>query len=177
MPVDWPRFLRHSGQGQTSAFFAEVARGSSAVQRPRETEPRAGAGVRELLEQAPPNQRHKLLLAHVREQAAKVLGSDANDTIDPRQPLQELGLDSLMAVELRNLLGAGLGLSRSLPSTLVFDHPTIAALTDYLAAEVLSFDGASKDAPPPAADVVGQIEDLSDEEVERLLSRKATGAR
>lgn len=46
------------------------------------------------------------------------------------QPLRELGLDLLMAVQLRNALGLTLG--RTLPATLLFNYPTISELTDYL---------------------------------------------
>ena len=52
-----------------------------------------------------------------------------------RQPLNELGLDSLMAVELRNVLGRRVG--RTLPATLLFDYPTIEALSDISAERLL----------------------------------------
>ena len=51
--------------------------------------------------------------------------------VQPDQPLMEAGLDSLGAVELRTSLGAKFGVE--LPATLVFDYPSIAALTGYLA--------------------------------------------
>lgn len=50
------------------------------------------------------------------------------------QPLMEAGLDSIGAVELRSLLSAKFG--AELPATLIFDHPTAAALAAYLASSL-----------------------------------------
>jgi acyl carrier protein len=112
----------------------------------------------------------------------RVLGFEAADTVDARRPLSELGLDSLMAVELRNLLGASVGLTRALPATLLFDHPTIEALVDYLAAEIPGMESGpeSTTAETPvevdaSGDALDRIEQLSDEEVERLLRQKSMG--
>ena len=68
---------------------------------------------------------------------ARVIGASAADAIDPRQPLNEIGLDSLMAVDLRNRLGTGLGLARSLPATLVFDYPTHRGAGDVFGARAV----------------------------------------
>ncbi len=74
-------------------------------------------------------------------QALKVLGLDAGSALDPQRPLNELGLDSLMAVELRNALSLALG--RPLPATLLFDYPTLDALAGHLGREL------SDDLPAP----------------------------
>ena len=63
----------------------------------------------------------------------KILGLRATHQIDPREGLMALGMDSLMAVELRNQLVEQM--ERPLPSTLLFDYPTVEALTDYLLQE------------------------------------------
>ena len=70
----------------------------------------------------PRGNRRAVLETRVLELATKVLGLDGGQVPDVRRPLQELGLDSLMAVELRNALRR---LGRPLPSTLLFDHPTV----------------------------------------------------
>jgi acyl carrier protein len=101
----------------------------------------------------------------------KALGLDPARPPDRSRPLQELGLDSLLAVELRNVLSNGLGLPRRLPATLLFDYPSVTAITNYLAGELLPADerevpaAAARDGQAELAEIAG----LSDEEAEAML--------
>nr|CRI73799.1 CongC protein [Streptomyces conglobatus] len=79
---------------------------------------------------AGPAERREALTALVHAKLAEVLGPDTPRTVDEDTPLSEQGLDSVGATELRNLLNAATGLD--LPVTLVFDHPTTAAIADRL---------------------------------------------
>jgi myxalamid-type polyketide synthase MxaB len=83
------------------------------------------------LETAPASDRLNLLQQHVYLQVRQVLGLDSSFNLEPEQNLFEVGMDSLMAVELRNRLHSML--DRAVPANMVFDHPNIAALTSYLA--------------------------------------------
>jgi hypothetical protein len=89
-----------------------------------------------------------------------------------------IGLDSLLAVELRNTLGTELG--QPLSATLLFDYPTIDALTDFILDEVLALEEPAVSKPKGAtaapASLVDSIEDLSDDEVERTLAARAKRA-
>ncbi|WP_051021576.1 type I polyketide synthase [Nocardia araoensis] len=79
---------------------------------------------------APAPERAAIVLDVVREQVAGVLGHISGDAIDPAAPFTELGFDSLAGVEFRNRLAKTTGVQ--LPSTLVFDHPTAAAVAAFL---------------------------------------------
>lgn len=92
-------------------------------------------------ERMPSSARRDLLTAHVRGLVSKTLGCREPDKIELGQRLFDLGLDSLMAIELRSYLQKSL--ECILRSTLLFDYPTIEALVDYLAIEVLGLEESS----------------------------------
>ncbi|MER8262135.1 beta-ketoacyl synthase N-terminal-like domain-containing protein, partial [Streptomyces albidoflavus] len=100
----------------------------------------------------PAEERHRLVLALVREEAARVLDEGDGRSFHPDRSFKDHGLDSASAVRLRNRLGIALGLA--LPATLVFDRPTPARLTDHLLALLLDgpVTGTAPAGPRPSAD-------------------------
>ena len=120
----------------------------------------------------------ELLLDHVQHQVAQVLGLDASKPIPGNQGLFESGLDSLMAVELRNRLQASLGVERPLAATLVFEHPTIESLTHHLATEVFALGplvtgperSSGKEEAPDTT--LAELEQLPQDELGSMLDQK-----
>lgn len=76
----------------------------------------------------------------VRDHVASVLGHASSAAVDPQRPFKEAGFDSLTAVELRNRLAQASGLK--LPSTLIFDYPTPAAVAEFLRSKLTDGGGA-----------------------------------
>ena len=91
--------------------------------------------LRSRLNRAPRHERGHLLLETVRAEVAAVLGHTGAEQVTTDRRFQDLGFDSLMAVELRNRLSVTAGVT--LPPTLIFDHPTPDALANRLQAELL----------------------------------------
>jgi NAD(P)-dependent dehydrogenase (short-subunit alcohol dehydrogenase family)/acyl carrier protein len=175
-PVAWPQFLRRFEGGRRPFFLAMTGGNNPAIPAPiQRAEEEQGLLVE--LAALPAAKRRYRLIDFVKLQACRVLDLDPT-ACDERLPLRELGLDSLMAVELRNVIGQQMGLKRSLPATLVFDYPSVQAISDFLLRSVLVFDGQQANAEPvapageAATDFVLDIETLSDEEVERRLAQQ-----
>lgn len=164
LPVHWPTYLGQLyGDAQPPAMY-------QALLAPEASVPKAAqAALAERLLAAPEGQRRGLLEQALQQTVAGVLGLPAGSAIGARQRLFEAGLDSLGAVELRNRLAAQLG--RDLRSTLLFDFPTLQALADHIETRVLGL-GTSASAPAiaPAPAAEPALEQLSDEELARLLA-------
>jgi polyketide synthase 12 len=111
------------------------------------------------LEGLPEDEQQAILLDLVRANIATVLGSSSPEAIHPDRAFQELGFDSLTAVEMRNRLKAATGLALS--PTLIFDYPNSAALAGYMYRELVgSSDQPAAAAAPGEAEiqrVVGSI--------------------
>ena len=127
------------------------------------------------LEEALAGDRHALLTAHIQAEVAKVLGLELSQLPEAQQGFFDMGMDSLMAVELKNRLEASLG--SPFPATLAFDCPTIEHLTRYLSREVLGWDTAATAVEFPTdedeqAKALSEVEQLSDEEVEASITQR-----
>jgi SAM-dependent methyltransferase/short-subunit dehydrogenase/acyl carrier protein len=178
--ADWSKLLAPSA-GWRPALLRDLQPAGAPVSAATPAAPVRPSFTQEL-EDAPPLKKWPLLLAHVAEQAGRVLGLDPS-ALDARQGLRDLGLDSLMALELRNRLQRSVG--RSLRSTLAFDYPTIDAIARHIAVDVLELQMESAATATPAAgaesnaagvgDLLLDIENLSDEEVDKLFASRVTG--
>ena len=80
--------------------------------------------------------RMEALTGMIRAQAARIMRLDKVDSIADDRPLRDLGLDSLMAVEMRNALAAQVGVKLS--ATLLFDYPSVGVLAHFLARGILA---------------------------------------
>ncbi|MFE5604724.1 SDR family NAD(P)-dependent oxidoreductase [Streptomyces coelicoflavus] len=124
-PVDLSRWLDSYPATGRTAFFAELAAPASGT----DADTSHSALLTELRDAADPQQRQHILRARVVEHIAAVLRLTA-DRIDANTSLVTLGLDSLMAIALRNRMQRDLALD--IPTTVMWTHPTPHALTRYL---------------------------------------------
>lgn len=169
MRVNWQTFLRAP---YDSSFFDQVRPHNARVQAPADQQLRA--------QSADAQENRRMIERAVRDAVARVLGIKMPDTINCDEALLQMGMDSLMAVELRTRLETVVG--ARLEPTLIFQHPSITALVNYLANDVLGTSVAScesADTVPIAAsgmaipfalgDPERVVDALSDAEVDRLL--------
>ena len=187
--ADWDVLSQQFPQGSAARGFFDgfLPVGAEKVQ----VEVKAGAGNRDAEEiaaicAAARVERLPRMEVFVRGAARKVLGLSAGRPMPADLPLQELGLDSLMALELRNVLAQAMG--RPLSATLLFDYPTIRGLAGYLLG-LLAEDGVEKQVLRSAQDdkvvevekekvratMEAELAAMSDAEAEELLLAELDG--
>jgi acyl transferase domain-containing protein/acyl carrier protein/SAM-dependent methyltransferase len=174
--VDWPTLKPLYEARRRRPFFAEV--GQTAVTPPTSGVP-SSTQLHGALQAARPAERRPLLQSQIRAVAAEVLGL-APAQVDPRKGLFDLGMDSLMSVDLKNRLEKTLG--RTLPSTLTFNYPSVAAITDYVAGDILGLNLGETETAAAVVEAlvpvpVGAPEDDDDLSEEELVSELAARLR
>ncbi|MFJ7416279.1 SDR family NAD(P)-dependent oxidoreductase [Streptomyces sp. NPDC098077] len=115
----------------------------------------AGGSLAQRLAKLSGQDREALAVEEVRALAAAVLGHSSTEAVDAETPFTELGFDSLGGIEFRNRLAETIGLS--LPSTLVFDHPTVHEIATYVLARTETTEPGT---PQPTAGTRGTLTDL-----------------
>lgn len=189
LSVDWSKLFAGVPVDRVPPQFAELlrnlAKSSSTAQR--------SSAAQQLLAELPnasPETRSQLVSDFLRLQAARVLRIEDAAQIDARRAFTELGLDSLMAIELKNQLESELGIT--LPIAAFFETGSIDRLADRLSDQLqsasavvpppplektASVEAESRDtaspspAPLDAARLLEQVDDLTDAEVDRLLQQ------
>jgi acyl carrier protein len=175
LPVQWAQFLKQFPNLQ-SPFFADLVEGMEFGEEPGAV-PGGPPKLLSALEEAPHADPREIVLDFVRGQVLRMLGRDHSAYIDERQPLNELGFDSLMAVEIKNVLGAAVG--KTLSAGLLYLYPNIRALADYLSGDVLQLPAKAAFAADAGrthaaqAALLEEVESLSEEELNEKLAEFA----
>jgi acyl carrier protein len=161
IPCDWRKYL--SQFTWENLLFAHFAKAHTPAKP--QSQPASGEFLQRL-KQAAAKERHHLLTKFVSDTVQQVIGLDTLSGVTEK-PLRDLGMDSLMAVEIRNRLGKGL--EASLPVSLLFNYPTLGDVVGYLEKEVVKVEAVVGEA------VVEEksfefLDGLSQEELEKLIN-------
>jgi NADPH:quinone reductase-like Zn-dependent oxidoreductase/acyl carrier protein len=159
-PFDVRQWAEFYPQAASSPRFSEIVGSAGGSRGPGD----AGGAFREALDAAAPADRGALLSGFVLAQVAEVLRIDRT-RVGRETPFKNLGIDSLMGLELRNRLESGLGLA--LPATLIWTYPHVEALAGHLAAKV----GAAPGSAAAAQDAARAV----DEEAQRARQERLAG--
>ncbi|MGQ9408436.1 SDR family NAD(P)-dependent oxidoreductase [Mycolicibacterium gilvum] len=168
--ADWPRLAAaYHTRAQLHILDDLLAEGGTAASGPALT---GDTKFRQELKDRDPEQRRDMLTDFVISQVAAAMGLASAHTLDPGVGFFQFGMDSLMSVTLQRSLSESLG--ETLPASVVFDYPTVEALTDYLASvlpEIIETAGTE------GGDVISDeaddtYDDLAEDELLARLSER-----
>jgi myxalamid-type polyketide synthase MxaB len=176
LPIDWSKFFARIPAGSEPAWLSEMAREARAAALDAD----GPADLLEELQKVTPGERLETALLHIRKQAARVLAIDEDNLPDPRRTLNELGFDSLTGVEFVNRVGRSVG--QQFNPALLFDYPTLEALSGYVVRELLRLDcesGGCEPEPEPAtteeesrAATAAAVQEMTEEGLNALVAKQ-----
>jgi len=157
-------FMPDAGAGLYAELLSQPGQGTAEATR--------APILLDRLKAAGPEEQPAVMLSLIQELAAKVMGQGDPRRIECDRPLQEQGFDSLMAVDLRNLIARTF--SVDLPVSLLFDYPTPEKIGRFLLHDVLALGEKGK--PLAMARVAVEVaEKTADDlvaEIEQLLGKE-----
>ncbi|BBN55566.1 polyketide synthase [Pseudomonas chlororaphis subsp. aurantiaca] len=171
--IDWTRIHGAVSARAQRSLLANLVRkpaGSSEYQADLDT-------LRNECDPLAPPERQAYIEQFVLRVARDIMALNDRQLLDVNEPLQSEGLDSLMALELRNKLAHIVG--RKLPATLLFDYPTVRAMSGFIIDQLYPSSAAvaQDSAHPPQAPAPAEDQDnfsaLSDDELSALLADEA----
>jgi myxalamid-type polyketide synthase MxaB len=177
LPVNWSKYIAATNS-QNNALISSLATNPTIEQTTTET---VQTGWLKTLTDAPETEHYALLLENLRSMLAQILGLPSPEKIGLRQGLRDLGLDSILSIEVRGKLE--IELDTSLPATLLFDYPTLETLTDYLSKNYLGItspgtqqtekqDDAALLLDDDLSDLLADIDQISDMDIQQQFSQK-----
>ena len=174
-PIEWSRYLH--GERSRLVFYQRLA--AEYALSPEIAEP-AASGWLKSLTATPKEKQYSLLVDQLRNIIAKALRLAAPNSIELRQGLRDLGLDSILSIEVRGRLEKTL--ECSLPATLLFDYPTVETLALYLSKSVLDLTPEITEPPliepqpllldADLVDLFSDLEQISDSDIQQQLVSK-----
>ncbi|MES2732031.1 MAG: SDR family NAD(P)-dependent oxidoreductase [Bacteroidota bacterium] len=161
--MDWTQFFSSQQQAQQTGFLADFV---------PSVEKKEAVSLIDELERMPADKRKQRLYNHIRAQIATVLGFASPEDITARQQLFDLGIDSLLSVDLQNRIEADLHCRLS--ASLIFDYPTLETLTDYLLKDVLHLATEAPEENIPEKAPAQSEENRLTEEISNLTEEELT---
>jgi myxalamid-type polyketide synthase MxaB len=175
--INWSQFLKNFPKAANDRLYTLFRQAQTTVER---TSPQVQTQTqqmvwRELLNEVDRSARDRCLVELLKAAINKVIGANENEPIELRKPLFDLGLDSLTAVELKNRLETNF--LCSLSTTLLFDYPTLEALSGHLKTKMSDLFAADEQpvVDPSVAvstSATDEFDDLSQDDLEMLLASK-----
>ncbi len=173
-PVNWSEFFRQTPTAEKMPLLSEFVSSQPSLGQKK------SSFIGELEAQAIP-ERMDLLTKHIRSMLAQTLGIKDGQKIGMREPFFDIGLDSLMAVELKNRMESSLNVSLS--STVLFDYPVLEKLLSHLADDVIPIDFSIENGQTEkdveletddssTEDDSSRFQEMSEDDVVDLLAKK-----
>jgi acyl carrier protein len=172
--MDWQKWSQSHAAGKSPRYSYLIAgTGGQKDDGKKENE----SDFLSQLKKMPTEEQEKQIHDFVCMQVSQVLGRDPAKSLDPDKGFFELGMDSMMTMELRNRLMNQLNLT--LPTTLAFKYPNIKSLVGYLVQEILALhissdtsalaESVQDELEIPDAAIIAEVENLSEDEAEMSL--------
>ena len=157
--------------------LAAVAETAASIESPLPMESNQDQNTLQALVTAlPPQVRYEWMFGYVTGQIRASLHLEPGYALAPRDHLSDIGMDSLIALELRSAISSGLGLGDRISATIAFDAGTVAELVrvvfeaTFPAATQSGIESSSGTSTEVHRFTAEELNDLSDEEVERLIA-------